>query len=168
MNDPPKVVYYMNDATADLPAGSVLTIAGTDSMFAKEFHLFSLIVRKPGVQVGLGSSAGATVPDRYAVGNILLNISLFQTPNLKLSYVSLSNVIIIILSCQFVILVVLILLYSISCVLNCVTGINPTNNKSMIFMDPDASFKQVSTVLNYIPGQTYIYEYAMYSLSKNI
>ena len=27
-------------------------------------------------------------------------------------------------------------------------------------MDPEYSFKHVSTILNFIPGQTYVYEYA--------
>lgn len=77
----------MNDASSDLPGGSVLTITGTDSMWVKQYHILSLIVWKPGVQAGPGSSSGATVPDRYAVMYILLNIGLFHPPIMKLSYV---------------------------------------------------------------------------------
>lgn len=66
-----------NGTTAD---GAVLTVPGTDALFTKEYHIFSVIVRKEGVTAGPGSSAGATVPDRYAVHTTMVKISNFQPP----------------------------------------------------------------------------------------
>ena len=70
----------MNDASSNLPVGSVLNITGTDSMWLQQFHILSLIVRKPGFQAGPGSSAGATVPDRYAIKYIVLNFETIKQP----------------------------------------------------------------------------------------
>ena len=61
-----------------------LIIPGTEVLFLNEYHIFSLIVRKPGVTAGPGSSAGATIPDRYAVINIIVRVGLMQPPILKL------------------------------------------------------------------------------------
>ena len=61
-----------------------LVIPGTDVLFLNEYHIFSLIVRKPGVIAGPGSSAGATIPDRYAVLNIIVRVGLLPPPILKL------------------------------------------------------------------------------------
>ena len=61
-----------------------LIIPGTDVFFLDEYHIFSLIVRKPGVTAKPGSSAGATIPARYAVLNIIVRVGLFPPPILQL------------------------------------------------------------------------------------
>lgn len=70
----------MNNASSSQPVGSVLNIIGTDTMWLQQFHILSLIVLKPGVLAGPGLSAGATVPDRYAVKYIVLNFVMLQQP----------------------------------------------------------------------------------------
>lgn len=74
----------MND-TNGIQNGNLI-IPGTDSLFINEYHIFSLIVRKPGVKAGPGLSAGATVPDRFSVLNIIVNIGLLQPPIIQLEY----------------------------------------------------------------------------------
>lgn len=63
-----------------------LIIPGTDVLFLNEYHIFSLIVKKPGVTVGTGSSAGATIPNRYAVLNIVVRVGILPPPILNLKY----------------------------------------------------------------------------------
>lgn len=66
----------------------LLIIKGTDSLFLNESHIFSLIVRKPGINAGPGLSAGATVPDRYSVLNIIVNIGIMQPPIVEIEYIN--------------------------------------------------------------------------------
>ena len=61
-----------------------LIIPGTDVLFLNEYHIFSLIVRKPGVLAKPGSSVGATIPDRYTVLNITVRVGLLPPPILHL------------------------------------------------------------------------------------
>ena len=76
------MVYYLNNIN-DITNGE-LVIPGTDVLFLNEYHIFSLIVRKPGIIAGQGSSAGATIPDRYAVLNIIVRVGLLPPPILQL------------------------------------------------------------------------------------
>lgn len=49
--------------------------------------------------------------------------------------------------------------------MNCMNGNNPANGEAMILMDPENSFKHQSTILNSIPGQSYIYKYSLVFLN---
>lgn len=71
--------------------GSVLVIPGTDVLFANEYHIFSVVVRKSGVVAGAGSSAGATVPDRFAVYTTIVQIGTFQPPIISIQCATLTQ-----------------------------------------------------------------------------
>ena len=75
-----KAVYYMSNENGITADGAVLVVPGTDVFFAEEYHIFSVVVRKSGVTAGPGSSAGATVPDRYAFYTTMVKIGKFQSP----------------------------------------------------------------------------------------
>lgn len=66
-----------NDTAAD---GAVLIVPGTDVLFTQEYHIFSVVVRKPGVNSGPGLFTSATVPDRYAIYSTMVRVSQFQPP----------------------------------------------------------------------------------------
>ena len=74
------MVYYMSNANGTAAVGAVLTMPGTDVLFTNEYHIFSVLVRKPGARAGPGFSACATVPDRYAVYTTMVKIGQFQPP----------------------------------------------------------------------------------------
>jgi hypothetical protein len=76
------MVYYMNNING-IQNGELI-IPGTDVLFINEYHIFSLIIKKPGVTAGMGSSAGATIPDRFAVVNIIVRVGLMSPPLLQL------------------------------------------------------------------------------------
>ena len=82
-----KAVYYMSNENGSTADGAVLVVPGTDVFFTEEYHIFSIVVRKSGVTAGPGSSAGATVPDRYAFYTTMVKIGKFQPPIISLQCV---------------------------------------------------------------------------------
>ena len=78
----------MDNANGNASDGAVLVIPGTDVLFANEYHVFSVIVRKPGVVAGDGSSAGATVPDRFAVYTTIVKLGPLQPPIISIQCVT--------------------------------------------------------------------------------
>ena len=150
-----KIVYYMND-TNGIQNG-LLIIKGTYSLFLNESHIFSLIVRKPGVNAGLGLSAGATVPDRYSVLNIIVNITIMQPPIIEIEY----NKIYITVFINFVELInyysLKLSFVSFSCIVNCYT--TSIFGVSYISINPNFAMKFQSSILNYLVGRNYNYTY---------
>ena len=73
-------MYYMSNENGSTADRAVFTVPGTDVLFTNEYHIFSVVVRKPGVQAGPGFSACAKVPDRYAVFTTMVKIGRFQPP----------------------------------------------------------------------------------------
>ena len=78
----------MDNANGTAADGAVLVIPGTDVLFANEYHIFSVIVRKTGEVAGTGSSSGATVPDRSAVHTTIVKLGPLQPPIISIQCVA--------------------------------------------------------------------------------
>ena len=74
----------MNDESSSTPAGTILTLPNTDPLFFNQSHLFTLIVRKAGANATYGSGLGLDIPNRFANISVLVNIGLFEAPQLTI------------------------------------------------------------------------------------
>ena len=78
----------MDNTNGTAADGALLVIPGTDVLFVNEYHIFSVIVRKSGVVAGVGLSAGATVPDRFAVYTTIVKLGSLEPPIISIQCVT--------------------------------------------------------------------------------